>query len=45
LRMRQFVWISACFENKQMCVKFCVHDDRLLLLRLHPAYNPNQFGR
>lgn len=40
--MMQFVWNSACF-GKQMCVKFCMVDERLAVLRIHEAYNPNQF--
>ncbi len=43
--MLQFVWHSDCFGGKEMCFKFCVVDQRLVVLRIHPAYNPNQFER
>src|ERR1700682_5117541 len=33
-RMYQFVWKSACFGGKWMYVKFCMKDNRLVLLRI-----------
>lgn len=34
-RMIQFSWTSACFGNASMYVKFCLKDDRFVLLRIH----------
>ena len=43
LRMLQFSWRSARFNNRRMFIKFCLHDRRFLLLRLHEEFNPNKF--
>jgi hypothetical protein len=43
-RMMQFVWKSTCFSGKEMCVKFCMVGERLAVLRIHAAYNPNRYG-
>jgi hypothetical protein len=42
--MFQFVWMSNCF-GIEMCVKLAMVDHRLTLLRVHRAYNPNQYSR
>ena len=42
-RMMQFVWASNCFLGKKMCVKFCMVGERLAVLRIHAAYNPNRY--
>jgi hypothetical protein len=42
-QMLQFVWHSKCFGGKEMCFKFCMVDERLAVLRIHEAYNPNLF--
>ena len=42
--MLQFVWKSARFNGKEMCLKVCMADrERLAVLRIHEAYNPNQY--
>lgn len=42
-RMLQFVWQSACFAGKRMYLKFCIKYDRFILLRIHEAWNPNDY--
>ena len=42
-RMMQFVWNSDCFGGREMYVKFCMVDERLVVLRIHVAHNPNKF--
>ena len=42
-RMFQFVWNSACCSHKQMCLKFCIVNNRFILLSFHEAYNPNTY--
>ena len=42
-RMLQFVWNSACFENKLMYIKLCMVNGRLAVLRIHEDCNPNKF--
>jgi hypothetical protein len=42
-KMLQFVWHSTCFKGKEMYFKFCMVDERLAVLRIHEAYNPNRF--
>ena len=44
-RMLQFKWTSACFDGNRMYVKFCIVDERLVLLRIHPDYEPNRFAK
>lgn len=44
-RMMQFHWNSACFGGRRMYVKFCIVDERLVLLRIHEEYAPNKFAK
>jgi hypothetical protein len=37
-RMVQFSWNSVCFRKKAMYVKFCLKNDRFVLLRIHADY-------
>ena len=42
--MVQFVWKSACFADKEMYLKVCMADrERLAVLRIHEAHNPNDY--
>jgi hypothetical protein len=42
--MLQFVWTSACFKGTEMYFKFCMADrERLAVLRIHEAHNPNEY--
>lgn len=43
-RMLQFAWNSKCFEGvERMYVKFCLADDRFVLLRIHEDWRPNEY--
>jgi hypothetical protein len=39
-RMVQFSWTSACFGDNRakMYLKYCIKDNRLILLRIHPNW-------
>jgi len=39
-RMLQFSWTSECFGDKraQMYLKYCLKDNRFILLRIHPDW-------
>ena len=48
-RLLQFVWQSSYF-SKRMCFKFAIDtkrpsEDRLVVVRLHPPYDPNNFSK
>jgi hypothetical protein len=44
-KMMQFNWTSTCFDGRKMYVKLCIVDERLVLLRIHPDYEPNKFAK
>lgn len=48
-RLLQFTWISESLGRK-MCFKLAIDtrrqsDERLIVVRLHPAYDPNRFTK
>ena len=43
LRMLQFAWSSRRFGSRRMYLKFCLSDNRFVLIRLHSDYQPNKF--
>ena len=45
IRMLQFVWNSNCCNRQKMFVKFCLHENRLVLLSVHPDYELTKFSK
>ena len=41
--MLQFAWRSNHFNNRLMYIKFCLQNQRFILLRFHEDYSPNKF--
>lgn len=49
-RLLQFVYASPFFKGKRMCFKFAINAsgrsvERLVVVRLHEAYDPNKFAK
>ena len=44
-RMMQFTWTSGRFGGRKMYVKMCIANERLALLRIHEAFEPNKFAK